>query len=272
MLAGLTGQPGSHSLSVTRRSWSSPGNSAALTASLSRFSPGQMKCSLDFRLVASFYGLRRTDNHPGLPASSPALNPPSTRISLAASARRKICPHPKVDPAGTASSIAALRRLAPVVAFDQQPRFLPLRLAPFSAPRFHSTDIVRLFWLAQHCFQCLARCCSPVPPPAFTDCGFRRPGCNRSRVPGRNQGRSPNHTAETSSAFPCRSEERQRSAALTPATLQPYDFHRLAAGPFPVRNSRSCLASEQAFQLTLTQARLRVPTGATHIHSLRSNS
>jgi hypothetical protein len=59
---------------------------------------------------------------------------------------------------------------------------------------------------------------------------------------------------------------------LTPATLQPYDFHRLAAGPFPYRNSRSCLASEQVFQLTLTQARLRVPTGATHIHCLRSNS
>jgi len=200
------------------------------------------------------------------------LNPPSTRISLAASARRKVCPHPKVGPAGTASSFAALRRLAPVEAFVRQPRSLPLRLAPFSAPRFYSADIVRLFWLAQHCFQCLARCCSPVPHPAFTGYGFRRPGCDRSRVPGRNQGRSSDHTAETSSAFPCRSEERQRSTASAPATLQLYDFHRLAAGPFPVRISRPCLASEQVFQLTLTQARLRVSTGATHIHCLRSNS
>jgi hypothetical protein len=231
-----------------------------------------MKCLPDFRLVASFYGLRRTDNHPGLPASSPALNPPSTRISLAASARRKICPHPKVDPAGTASSIAALRRLAPVVAFDQQPRFLPLRLAPFSAPRFRSTDIVRLFWLAQHCFQCLARCCSPVPPPAFAGYGFRRSGCDWPRVPGRNQSRSSYHTAETSSVFPCHSEEWQRSTASAPATLQLYDFHRLAAGPFPVRISRPCLASEQVFQLALTQARLRDPTGVPHIHFLRSNS
>jgi len=145
MLAGLTGQPGSHFLSVTRRSWSSLEDSAALTASLPTFSRGQMKCLPDFRLVASLYGLRRTDNHPGLPASCPALNPPSTRISLAASARRKICPHPKVDPAGTALSTAALRRLAPVDAFDRQPRSLPLRLAPFSAPRFHSTDIVSPF-------------------------------------------------------------------------------------------------------------------------------
>jgi len=135
-----------------------------------------------------------------------------------------------------------------------------------------SRDIVRLFWLAQHCFQCLARCCSPVPPPAFTSCGFPRPGCDRYRVPGRNQGRPSDHTAKTSSAFPRRSEERQRSTASVPATLQPYDFHRLAAGPFPVRISRPCLASEQVFQLTLTQARLRVPTGVPHIHSLRSNS
>ena len=151
-------------------------------------------------------------------------------------------------------------------------RILPLRLSPFSALRFRSPDIVRLFWLAQHCFQCLARCCSPAPPPACAGCGFRRPGCDKARVPGRNQGRSPYPTAVISSAVPCPSEDRQRSAALTPATLQPYDFHRLAAGPFPYRNSRPCLASEQAFQLTLTQARLRVSTGATHIHFLRSNS
>jgi hypothetical protein len=121
MLAGLTGQPGSHDLAVTRRSWSSPGNSAALTASLSRFSPGQMKCSPDFRLVASLYGLRRTDNHPGLSASSPALNPPSTRISLAASARQKVCPRPKAGTADTALSFATLHRLAPAEAFDRQP-------------------------------------------------------------------------------------------------------------------------------------------------------
>jgi hypothetical protein len=121
MLAGLTGQPGSHNLAVTRRSWSSPGNSAALTASLSKFSPGQMKCSPDFRLVASLYGLRRTDNHPGLSASSPSLNLPSTRISLAASARQKVCSRPKARTAGTASSFATLRRLAPVEAFDRQP-------------------------------------------------------------------------------------------------------------------------------------------------------
>ena len=151
-------------------------------------------------------------------------------------------------------------------------RILPLRLTPFSALRSRSTDIVRLFWLAQHCFQCLARCCSPAPPPACASCGFRRPGCDKSRVPGRNQGRSSYPTAVISFAVPCSSEELQRSATLTPATLQPYDFHRLAAGPFPYRNSRPCLASEQAFQLTLTQARLRIPTGATHIHFLRSNS
>jgi len=200
------------------------------------------------------------------------LNPPSTRISLAASARRKICPCPKAGPAGTASSSVAFRRLAPVDAFVRQPRSLPLRLAPFSAPRFYSADIVRLFWLAQHCFQCLARCCSPAPPPAFTGCGFYRTGCVRPRVPGRNQGRSSDHTACGSSVFPCSSEELQRSTASPPATLQPYDFHRLAAGPFPVRISRPCLASEQVFQLTLTQARLRDPTGVSHIHSLRSNS
>lgn len=117
MLAGLTGQPGSHNLAATRRSWSSPGNSAALTASLSKFSPGQMKCSPDFCLVASLYGLRRTDNHPGLSASFPALNPPSTRISLAASARQKVCLHPKAKTADTALSFAAFRRLAPVDAF-----------------------------------------------------------------------------------------------------------------------------------------------------------
>lgn len=116
MLAGLTGQPGSHNLAVTRRSWSSPGNSAALTASLSKFSPGQMKCSPDFRLVASLYGLRRTDNHPGLSASLPALNPPSTRISLAASARQKVCPYPKIRTADAASSFATLHRLAPAEA------------------------------------------------------------------------------------------------------------------------------------------------------------
>jgi hypothetical protein len=135
-----------------------------------------------------------------------------------------------------------------------------------------STDIVRLFWLAQHCFQCLARCCSPVPPPAFAGYGFRRSGCDWPRVPGRNQSRSSYHTAETSSVFPCHSEEWQRSTASAPATLQLYDFHRLAAGPFPVRISRPCLASEQVFQLTLTQARLRDPTGVPHIHFLRSNS
>ena len=121
MLAGLTGQPGSHNLAATRRSWSSPEDSAALTASLPTFSRGQMKCLPDFRLVASLYGLRRTDNHPGLAASFPALNPPSTRISLAASARQKVCPHPKVRTAGTALSCAALRRLAPVEAFARQP-------------------------------------------------------------------------------------------------------------------------------------------------------
>jgi hypothetical protein len=69
MLAGLTGQPGSHNLAVTRRSWSSLEDSAALTASLLTFSREQMKCLPDFRLVASLYGLRRTDNHPGLSAS-----------------------------------------------------------------------------------------------------------------------------------------------------------------------------------------------------------
>ena len=121
MLAGLTGQPGLHSLAATHRSWSSPGDSAALTASLPAFSRRQMKCLPDFRLVASLYGLRRTDNHPGLSASSPSLNPPSTRISLAASARRKVCPHPKVRANGTALSFAAFHRLAPVEAFDRQP-------------------------------------------------------------------------------------------------------------------------------------------------------
>jgi hypothetical protein len=109
---------------------------------------------------------------------------------------------------------------------------------------FHSPDIVRLFWLAQHCFQCLARCCSPAPPPLCSDCGFRRPGCDKARVSGRNQSRSLYPTAVISSVVPYRSEERQRSTALTPATLQLYDFHRLAAGPFPYRNSRPCLASE----------------------------
>lgn len=121
MLAGLAGQPGSHNLAVTRRSWSSPGDSAALTASLSTFSREQMKCLPDFRLVASLYGLRRTDNHPGLSASSPSLNLPSTRISLAASARQKVWSHPKVGPAGTALSFAIFRRLAPVEAFARQP-------------------------------------------------------------------------------------------------------------------------------------------------------
>lgn len=121
MLAGLAGQPGSHSLAATRRSWSSPEDSAALTASLFTFSREQMKCLLDFRLVASLYDLRRIDNHPGLSASSPTLNLPSTRISLAASARRKIWSHPKVNPAGTALSFATLRRLAPVEVFDRQP-------------------------------------------------------------------------------------------------------------------------------------------------------
>lgn len=121
MLAGLAGQPGSHNLTVTRRSWSSPGDSAALTASLLTFSREQMKCLPDFRLVASLYGLRRTDNHPGLSASSPSLNLPSTRISLAASARRKVWSHPKVSPVGTALSFAALHRLAPAEAFDRQP-------------------------------------------------------------------------------------------------------------------------------------------------------
>lgn len=185
MLAGLTGQPGSHNLAVTRRSWSSPGNSAALTASLSKFSPGQMKCSPDFRLVASLYGLRRTDNHPGLSASLPALNPPSTRISLAASARQKVCPHPKIR---NCRYCLIVRHSPPTRAggsISTDNRILPLRLSPFSALRFRSPDIVRLFWLAQHCFQCLARCCSPAPPPACTSCGFRRPGCDRARVPGR---------------------------------------------------------------------------------------
>jgi len=184
MLAGLTGQPGSHNLAVTRRSWSSPGNSAALTASLSKFSPGQMKCSPDFRLVASLYGLRRTDNHPGLSASFPALNPPSTRISLAASARQKVCPHPKMRTADTALSFATLHRLAPVEVFDRQPHPATSAFALFGIA-VRSPDIVRLFWLAQHCFQCLARCCSPAPPPACASCGFRRPGCDRTRVPGR---------------------------------------------------------------------------------------
>jgi hypothetical protein len=69
MLAGIAGQPGSHNLTVTRRSWSSPGDSAALTASLFTFSREQMKCLRDFRLVASLYGSRRIDNHPGLSAS-----------------------------------------------------------------------------------------------------------------------------------------------------------------------------------------------------------
>jgi len=132
MLAGLAGQPGSHNLAVTRRSWSSPGDSAALTASLSKFSPGQMKCLPDFCLVASLYGLRRTDNHPGLSASSPALNLPSTRISLAASARQKVCFHPKVRAAGTALSFAAFRRLAPVEAFDRQPHPATSACALFS--------------------------------------------------------------------------------------------------------------------------------------------
>lgn len=132
MLAGLTGQPGSHNLAATRRSWSSPGNSAALTASLSKFSPGQMKCSPDFRLVASLYGLRRTDNHPGLSASFPALNPPSTRISLAASARQKVCSHPKMRTADTALSFAAFHRLAPVSAFDRQPHSATSAFALFS--------------------------------------------------------------------------------------------------------------------------------------------
>lgn len=71
----------------------------------------------------------------------------------------------------------------------------------------YSADIVRLFWLAPRCFQRLARCRSPVPPPAFADCGFRRPGCDRHRVPGRNQSRSSHHTADASSAFPRHSEE-----------------------------------------------------------------
>jgi len=66
MLAGLTGQPGLHSLAATHRSWSSLVDSAALTASLSRFSPGQMKCLPDFRLAASIYSLRCNDNHPVL--------------------------------------------------------------------------------------------------------------------------------------------------------------------------------------------------------------
>ena len=62
MLAGVPGQPGSHSLSATRRSWSSPEGSAALTASLSTFSRGQMKCLPDFRLAASLCGSHRSDN------------------------------------------------------------------------------------------------------------------------------------------------------------------------------------------------------------------
>jgi len=199
------------------------------------------------------------------------LNPPSTRISLAASARQKVCPHPKVRTAGTALSFVTFRRLAPVEAFDRQPHPATSACALFGIAVSLSGHRSP-FWLAQHCFQCLARCCSPAPPPARADCGFRRPGCDKTRVSGRNQSRSPYPTAVISFAVPCRSEDLQRSATLTPATLQPYDFHRLAAGPFPIRNSRPCLASEQAFQLTLTQARLRVPTGATHIHFLRSNS
>jgi len=64
MLAGLPGQPGSHDLSITRRSWSSPVDSAALTASLPTFSRGQMKCLPVFRLVASICSSHRSDNHP----------------------------------------------------------------------------------------------------------------------------------------------------------------------------------------------------------------
>ena len=199
------------------------------------------------------------------------MNPPSTRISLAASARQKVCPHLKVRTAGTALSFVTFRRLAPVEAFDRQPHPATSACALFGIAVSLSGHRSP-FWLAQHCFQCLARCCSPAPLPLCSDCGFRRPGCDRAHVPGRNQSRSHYHTVVASSVVPCTSEDMQRSTALTPTTLQPYDFHRLAAGPFPVRNSRSCLASEQAFQLTLTQARLRVPTGATHIHSLRSNS
>jgi hypothetical protein len=63
MLAGLTGQPGSHFLSVTRRSWSSLEDSAALTASLPTFSRGQMKCLPDFRLMASLCDSHHSDNH-----------------------------------------------------------------------------------------------------------------------------------------------------------------------------------------------------------------
>jgi hypothetical protein len=65
MLAGIAGQPGSHNLTVTRRSWSSPEDSAALTASRLTFSREPMKCLLDFRLVASLYDSRRIDNHQG---------------------------------------------------------------------------------------------------------------------------------------------------------------------------------------------------------------
>jgi alpha-beta hydrolase superfamily lysophospholipase len=108
--------------------------------------------------VASLYGLRRTDNHPGLSASSPALNLPSTRISLAASARQKVCPHPKVRTADTALSFAALRRLAPVEAFDRQPHPATSAYAFFSIAVSLSGHRSP-FWLAQHCFQCLARCC-----------------------------------------------------------------------------------------------------------------
>lgn len=131
MLAGLAGQPGSHNLAVTRRSWSSLEDSAALTASLFTFSREQMKCLPDFRLVASLYGLRRIDNHPGLSASLPSLNLPSTRISLAASARRKVWSHPKVSPAGTALSFAAFRRLAPVEAIRSTTASCHFGLRPF---------------------------------------------------------------------------------------------------------------------------------------------
>jgi hypothetical protein len=111
MLAGLAGQPGLHNPYGSHIAVGLlPNDSAALTASLPTLSRGQMKCLSDFRLVASFYGLHRNDNHPGLAARSVfelSIHPVALRlrkVRKSVPARKRILPELPYQPSPPAGS------------------------------------------------------------------------------------------------------------------------------------------------------------------------
>lgn len=183
---------------TTHRGWSLPEDSAALTASSPTLSRRLMKCLPDFRLVASFCNLHCNDNHPGLATRSvfelsipaDALRRQQVRVSVPARRRNLTkLPHP----------IFASRRLAPVSASIDN-RVQPLRLAPFSVSRF--TLRTSFAFLASPVLLPIPdKMLLPAPQSACTDYGFRKAGCKLARVPGRNQSRSPTHSAIACSAF-----------------------------------------------------------------------